>query len=336
MNDSSLGKLILFTLLVPAALSLCFLNCGKNDDGVSGQHPDVNSYRIYLSRDLGATWTGSDNGLSYSTIFTSFALSGNTLFGNDTYKMYLSRDDGASWLVADNGLPNRARIDLAANSSKVFVGTNLGLYCTTDLGANWSIVQDTILPGYITVVSLSIEGNNILVGTFQDGMFKSSDNGSSWSEIQTGFYKPTVYPIIQKGTDIFAGIDNQIMKSTDFGVTWNNIFSLDGSSITEIALNETSVFVSFYSNPDFRGSLYISWDYGTTFNLSNISFENNSYVIDIECYGNNIFAGVINRPMYISRDNGINWISTTSGGLPSSGSINAIFIKSDGTIFAAH
>ncbi|HTO34828.1 MAG TPA: hypothetical protein VLZ72_01200, partial [Flavobacterium sp.] len=68
--------------------------------------------------------------------------------------------------------------------------------------AQW---QQTSGPEGGSVLSLAISGTNIFAGTYGGGVFLSSNNGSSWTEVNNGLPSTRVLSLAISGTNIFAG-----------------------------------------------------------------------------------------------------------------------------------
>ena len=72
--------------------------------------------------------------------------------------------------------------------------------------------------GYINC--LAISGTNIFAGT-NGGVILSTNNGSSWSAVNTGLPPNTsVWSLAISGTIIFAGTLDGVFLSTDNGSSW--------------------------------------------------------------------------------------------------------------------
>ena len=76
--------------------------------------------------------------------------------------------------------PTGGRVFCSASSgSNIFAGTWVGVYRSTNNGANWTSVNTGLTN--TTIRSLLISGSNIFAGTQGGGVFKSTDNGASWA-----------------------------------------------------------------------------------------------------------------------------------------------------------
>ncbi len=72
-------------------------------------------------------------------------------------------------------------------------GPGDGLWVTRDAGNTWSQLSDASLAGDAEIMDIAIcqsSPNTLVVGTKEDGVFRSTDGGSSWSPIHNGLGFP--------------------------------------------------------------------------------------------------------------------------------------------------
>jgi hypothetical protein len=72
-----------------------------------------------------------------------------------------------------------------------------------------------------TIRCFAVSGNNIFGGSYEHGVFISTNNGDSWS--QTSLYNNSVISLFANGTTIFAGTTNGAYRTNDNGQNWTNI-----------------------------------------------------------------------------------------------------------------
>ena len=105
----------------------------------------------------------------------------------------------------------------------------------TQSNAQW--VQ-TSFPHDTTVYSLVVKGSIIFAGTSYAGLFKSSNNGITWIQMNTGI--PTsseVFVLYVLGNDILAGTSSGLFRSTNDGASWSPINNgLSSHSVLAIAV----------------------------------------------------------------------------------------------------
>jgi hypothetical protein len=152
----------------------------------------------------------------------------------------------------------------------------------------------------IMVYSSASSGVNILVGIEFNGVYKSTDNGSNWT--QTSINNQAVFSFATSINKVFAGTNhNGVYLSTNNGTSWIQT-SLNNRIVVSLAIKGNNIFAGTNAN-----GLYISNDNGTTWTQTLNGNIFNVLVIN----GNDIFAGINNWGVNISTDNGSSWIQTS-------------------------
>jgi hypothetical protein len=90
--------------------------------------------------------------------------------------------------------------------------------------------------------ALMTKGSNVYAGTF-GGVFKSTDNGTSWSARINGFTNFQIYSLAGKGDTLFAGLyfSGGIYVSTNDGINWG-FSGLSNLNVFGIAFSGSNVF----------------------------------------------------------------------------------------------
>jgi hypothetical protein len=91
--------------------------------------------------------------------------------------------------------------------------------------------QQTNGPYGGSVSCLAVSGTNLLAGSYGGGIFRSTNNGTTWTAVNMGLTGPVhVYSLAVipasggSGTNIFAGTQFQgVFRSTDNGTTWTGV-----------------------------------------------------------------------------------------------------------------
>jgi len=174
-------------------------------------------------------------------------------------------------------------------------------------------------------------GTDIYAGSQYGGVFRSSNNGDSWTPLLKGLPGGvSVTKIMNKGTTLFAGTSywsttgQGVFRSDDNGATWvqkNNGILVKSTpyftdlNITGLAKNSSYIFASTQAN-----GIYKSDDNGDNWVRIFDQYTTDSSYREINaicCIGEVLIAGgMYGDGMYKSIDNGATW-NTIITGLPS-------------------
>ena len=279
--------------------------------------------------------------------------------------LFISFQLNAQWVKTTNG-PYGTVNCLSVSGTNIYAGTNIGVYLSTNNGANW-IYKINGLNNNFSVYSLIVDGTNIYAGTTR-GVFLSTDIGTSLTQLNNGLADTNVISLAVSGNNVFAGAVTDIygpggvFHSTNNGASWTqannglnsivvNVLAVSGANI--IAATHRDIFLSadngtnwtkvnngpsgyitslatsgtnVYASTD--AGIYLSTNNGVSWILMINEFAAQYWVNTITISGTNFFVGT-NNGVYLSMDNGINW---TQAGLANS---NVVFLAFNGTyIFA--
>jgi hypothetical protein len=159
------------------------------------------------------------------------------------------------------------------------------------------------------VTSLAVNGGTIFSGTNDDGVFLSTNNGTSWKAVDSGLTNTHVYSLAVNGSrNVFAGTDGGgVFLSTNNGTSWVSS-GLGGCGVTSFAISDSTIFLGTYG----RG-VFLSTDNGTSWKAVNSGLTNTS-VFSLAVSGGNIFAGTDSGGIFLSTNNGTSWVSSGLGG----------------------
>ncbi|MGD0710914.1 MAG: T9SS type A sorting domain-containing protein [Bacteroidales bacterium] len=177
------------------------------------------------------------------------------------------------------------------------------------------------------VMCLAINGNNIFAGTYEDGMYLSTNNGSSWSAINNGLTDSVILSLVIKGDSIFAGTGGGVFLSTNTGGNWTKMNNgLTDTIIDALAIKGDSIFAGTYSE-----GVFMSSNGGAHWNAANTGLPDSSHITSLFVSDSSIFAGT-QKGIYITTNNGTNWDSSNTG-IPTNG-FAISFAKNGNDIFA--
>jgi hypothetical protein len=137
------------------------------------------------------------------------------------------------------------------------------------------------------VSSLATSGPNLLAGTFGDGIFLSTDSGTSWTVATAGLTCPSVWSLAVSGPNLYAGTDSGgVFLSTDNGSRWTAASTgLTNADIRAFAVAGTDIVAGTAG-----GGVFLSTNCGTRWTEVNSGLTN-VYMLSLAVTGTNLFAG---------------------------------------------
>jgi len=232
-------------------------------------------------------------------------------------------------------------------NGNLIAGTNYGMYSSSDAGVNWhKVKQDSI--GTATCFYLKSDGK-VLIGTYNKGVFVSSDNGNSWANLGLQNFNISsiavdafgrifagtrgngifvfgsnyewkgvnpdfnykIFPslLIKSQNIIFAG-DAGVYRSDDGGNSWSlKIKGLGYWSVQSLLVNKSG---NLCAGTD-QGGFFLSSNNGESWTKLNNGLINTEITSLAMNDLGHIFSGTWRGGIYRTIDNGLNWESVDSG-----------------------
>ena len=242
---------------------------------------------LYHSTDDGASWSKIKDTLTAGDL--RFIKSDSTFLflGNSAGQLFRSSDNGASWKLLKNGSNDLTTYAITTDGTTL-IAANSGfvssLYISTDFGDTWTQKDGSGGENSAFYDLYFINGN--LIGRFPDNKFYiSSDEGTSWSEIQVDTTINFFEDIEGSGSNVFiATYGNGIYRSIDGGHTWaisNN--GIIASKINALVTKNNDVLAAT------GGGVFKSTDNGDSWQRYNDGIDL-SEIINIKMINNNYYA----------------------------------------------
>jgi photosystem II stability/assembly factor-like uncharacterized protein len=241
--------LILLSLILAFNASYCYCQWAKVADrvlgsiqGGGGAITSANSdlwagaRSLWKSTDQGVTWTQQTFPLpAKSIIFDIEFLDRNngiiTTLGGSIGAIFQTSDGGSSWKQIYNQYATMA--NFGGGPSHVVANVGSGFVVTHDGGATWTAASQTIAPGALTRLSSSL----YTIARFNhstQAYLSTSAGGDIWTPAGTpvpvdtytlGFGCNSMIVAPHENFYLTEGTGSSILATTDFGNTWNTLFS---------------------------------------------------------------------------------------------------------------
>jgi len=320
---------------------------------------------IFLLRNPDTTWQEKNKNLENTYVSALAINSTGDIFAGTLYGVYRSKNNGELWEETNKGLLGYSVSSLTVKSNgKIFAGTRASSGCSgptvggiifrsDDSGSSWAKVNNGFPPDDIWKFVVKESTGDIFVGGEATGVYRSPDNGGSWSPDTSGLRNRTVFSLAIAGDEILAGTSSGIYRSSDrgssnwridtLGLGQRRVFSLVakanayffagtlGGRIFRATLNsgkwervtilpDSVNVLAFAINSSghifagtYGGGVFKSTNDGASWDSVNTGLKNRS-VLTLAVYSNDVlFAGTEGGGVFCSADNGDSWIEVNSG-----------------------
>lgn len=292
-------------------------------------HPtNVNTF--WVGTPAGGLWKTTNGGTSWSTNTDNLPVLGVSDIAidyTDPNIMYIATGDGDFGSLS------------AMNGSSVGDTKSIGILKSTDggstwntTGMNWDVMSSKLIRRLVMNPVYHME----LLAATSDGIYRTLDGGTSWTQVQSGYfmdveYKPNNSDTAYAATYSLSGGNAKIHRTTDYGGTWQNVATIAEAKRINLAVtpdwpelvdalcsNTSSGLAGLWYSGNSGGSFSQYFDADCSNNMLNID-ENGSgcggqgyYDLAYAINPNNasdIWLGGVNT--WNSIDDGTNWFIKT-------------------------
>ncbi|MGB9696602.1 MAG: T9SS type A sorting domain-containing protein [Ignavibacteria bacterium] len=220
----------------------------------------------------------------------------------------------AEW-TPTNGPQGGGILNLYSNSNYIFSSVyGAGIFRSSNMGTNWQ--EKNVGIQYYpwwgpTFEAFTVFENKILIGG-SNRIYMSSNFGDSWTEFGTPLPHPYIASLAVKDNFIFVAVPPYgIYRTSDYGTSWMTVNNGLPSYLISDIKNAGNALIAACGDGNF-GGIFRSTDYGNSWERTlntNMSFSGISRLCVDENNSNRIFGAGFMRGVYMSTNNGINWIS---------------------------
>ena len=215
--------------------------------------------------------------------------------------------------------------------------------------------------------ALANNGSFVFAGTYSGGFYKSSDDGSTWTQANFGLTNTTINCLVIKDQYVFAGTLGGVFRlppsgaswvAVNNGITFHSIYTLavsgnhlfagtygggafvstnNGNSWTAINNGLSSIYIRTsavgfgYIYMGTEGGVFRSNNAGASWSATNNGLNPLS-TFSLGVAGGNLYAGTYNGGVYRSVNEGASWTAVNSG-IPANTTVN-VFIGVNWNILA--
>jgi photosystem II stability/assembly factor-like uncharacterized protein len=254
---------------------------------------------VFFSNNSGNSWAQVNNGLVGTDIFDLEKIGDRIIAVSVVDNLFISDNDGASWEdkdITSQYISHGDLFDLAVADSMLYLGRSTSLLSSADSGNSWSEISTIPLSHVIL-----INDTDILLGTHNQGVQLSHDQGATWTILNPGMLSfnnvSALFVFGNKILDVTGNYEG-IYSSDDYGLTWHYC-GMTGTITTSMVVHKDKLFAGVMGY-----GIFVSQDTGeiwqNVFAGQSIgAMASNDTVIIASRYNNN--------DLLVSADDGYTW-----------------------------
>jgi len=197
----------------------------------------------------------------------------STVYAATAYGIFKTTDDGRTWREKKIGLALPFTSDVVvdrSNRNRVFAATEVGVLLSADGGDSWKTAGLNGL-GVRAVVQDPSNSARLWAGTQDDGIFGTTDGGTTWKRMNDGLQHKTVYTIAvhpNNSSLVYLGTHGGgVYRTENGGRKWerrsDGLGNPDVHSLLVLKTNPNTVFAG-----TLNGGLFRSADGGNTWQFN--------------------------------------------------------------------
>lgn len=184
-----------------------------------------------------AKWQLVPNTNNY--VCLGIAASGENLIAATPNGVVLSSDNGRSWYVRSNELDKEYIHCIQINNGIAFVGTETGVFSSTDMGASWVKVGS----GYFSAYAICFAGGNIIAGAYGAGVYAKPLASGDWISISNGMGSPSIKDIVSFNGFLYCATEAKVYRANQNSFAWSAAsIGLDQVSVNRFFVDDNGLY----------------------------------------------------------------------------------------------
>ena len=180
--------------------------------------------------------------------------------------------------------------------------------------AQWVFTKGPDYSRSSSVNSLAMSGPILFAGTDSRGVFRSTDDGANWSQVDSGLTNMYVTSLAVSGSNLLVGTMSGVFLSTNNGGSWTQT-GLTNTPIYSLAASGTNLFAGSGEG----WGVFLSTNNGTSWTQVGSALTI-SIIYSLAASGTNLFAGgaicgiePCYGVLFLSTNNGASWTPASNG-----------------------
>ncbi len=288
---------------------------------------------IYKSTDNGSTWVQIDSGFINNKIVDLTLNSQGDLYAlTESNNFYVRYHNSTNWTPISHSVPGARTIFYDKIHDQILVGSyGDGVYAANDSALTWTKKSYGMTGLFIN--DMFFTSNNTLYVIADNGSYKSSDLGNTWTELNLPFMSYTSATEDNNGNIFILSEKNGVFKSTDNGNTWaqNDTGFLHTQCFDILADANNSIYLT-----DVNYGVYKSTDEGSHWlNICSGFSDSSIYSLCLTHYNTLLAGAFMSMPsVYRSTDGGSIWTPDITPNIGTGYAITDFLALNDSTILA--
>lgn len=293
---------------------------------------------IYSSRDRGAHWLASSDGLPDGAHPQAITTTARGFLAGTSQGLFRSKD-GKTWSAVGGALGNtlvRPVVSDPRQPDRVFAVTTQGMARSTDGGATWGALFNP--PSGASILSLALGDKSTLYAGTVRGVWKTDDEGATWLPLSVGLVSTSVHALAQVAGSpgaLLAATRYGLAVSQDLGSTWQDARGLTDPYILSLLVdpaNPTVVYAGAWGS-----SLYVSKNGGADFTRLVENLASNAPISSLAILHPSdkitlLYAGTLGNGLQKSADGGQKW--TAESGIGNATRVTTLAVAAPARLYA--